>query len=87
MGWNNGTMLLPVVPAVKNPQSIDNQGFFGVERVGTMIFRFVSKFLEVLLAIGTIWKQPKMGAMHCSKRVFFETIVPPLSPLIFLCFF
>ena len=64
-------MLLPVVPAVKNPQSIDNQGFFGVERVGTMVFGFVSKFLEVVLAIGAIWKQPKMGTMHRSKRVFF----------------
>ena len=64
-------MLLPVVPAAKNPQSIDNQGFFSVERVVTVIFGFVSKFLEVVLAIGTIWKQPKIGTMHCSKRVFF----------------
>ena len=50
------TEILLIVTGAKNPQSIDNQGFFGVEHVVTVIFGFVSKFLEVVLAIGSIWK-------------------------------
>ena len=50
------TEILLIVTAAKSPQSIDIQGFFSVERVVTAIFGFVSKFLEVVLAIGSIWK-------------------------------
>ena len=50
------TEILLIVTAAKNPQSIDIQGFFSVERVVTVIFGFVSKFLEVVLATGSIWK-------------------------------
>ena len=80
------TEILLIVTAAKNPQSIDIQGFFSVERVVTAIFGFVSKFLEVVLAIGSIWKLAKMVTAHCHKRVFFGVFGHSLSPLIFLCF-